>query len=413
MGMPRPRVRTPRYLTRFHCLGSGCEDNCCAGWQSVDVDEESYARYRQVDHPDLGPALRLHVLPNREPAAGPEDYALIEVPDGGCCPFFTAERLCAVQAALGEALLPAGCDTFPRQATLIDGVLEVAGRFSCPEVTRLALLTPDALELVEVEPERRLRERARYWVEVPWLDLEPGDPRRHYHRVRELSVGLLRRREVSLEARLQSLGRALGTLSAHPGVGRAEVERAFAETEAGLPPLQQTVDATPRAEGPHELLLKRLRPWIAMPGLPPRYRACLDRLRDGLGLPPDPAAPLERTLARAYRAGLGPFRAYVLSKPHVLENALVNQIYVTNFPFHPRHTFFEEYAIFGCRYALLKLHLIGAAAAEGALSDALVVETVQAFDKYADSPEYWQRSLDLLRREAALDLPSLAALVLD
>ena len=92
--------------------------------------------------------------------------------------------------------------------------------------------------------------------------------------------------------------------------------------------------------------------------------------------------------------------------------ALVNQIYVTNFPFHPRHTFFEEYAIFGCRYALLKLHLIGAAAAEGALSDALVVETVQAFDKYADGHQFWDRTMKLLRDERALDPPSLAALLL-
>jgi hypothetical protein len=30
---------------------------------------------------------------------------LIEVPAGGCCPFFTAARLCAIQNGLGEALL--------------------------------------------------------------------------------------------------------------------------------------------------------------------------------------------------------------------------------------------------------------------------------------------------------------------
>jgi hypothetical protein len=150
-----------------------------------------------------------------------------------------------------------------------------------------------------------------------------------------------------------------------------------------------------------------------MPGVPPRYRACLDRLRDGLRLPADPDAPLDEPTVQAYAAGLAQLRAYTRRKPHVLEHALLNQVLVSNFPFHPRLTFFEEYAILACRYALLALHLVGAAAATGALSDELLVETVQAFDKYADSPDYWRRTLNLLRQEAALDHAGLAALLPD
>ena len=240
--MPQPTARIPTYLTRFRCIGSRCEDNCCAGWQHVDVDEASFEAYGRLDHPELGPAVRQHVLPNDDPAAAPDERALIAIPDGGCCPFFTPEGLCAIQRELGEALLPAGCDTFPRQATLVGDTLDVAAGFSCPEVVRLALLAPDALELLEVEPERRLRERGRYWVEVPWLD-EPaeGDPRRHYHRVRGLCLDLLRRREVSLEARLQALGGALELLDAWPGLGADEIGRIFAEASARLPALQRAV----------------------------------------------------------------------------------------------------------------------------------------------------------------------------
>src|SRR5207249_1926985 len=113
------------------------------------------------------------------------------------------------------------------------------------------------------------------------------------------------------------------------------------------------------------------------------------------GVPLEPEQ--SERVARAYRSALPSFRTYLRGRPYALENLLLNEVLAGNFPFHPEHSFLEEYAVFACRYALLKLHLVGAAAV-GALSDELLVETVQAFDKYADGPEYWERSLQLLRR---------------
>ena len=82
------------------------------------------------------------------------------------------------------------------------------------------------------------------------------------------------------------------------------------------------------------------------------------------------------------------------------------------FPFHPEHSFVDAWALLAFRHALLTLHLVGAAAWSGRLSDELLVETVQAFDKYADSPDYWERTLSLLRRENALTEPGVAALLM-
>src|SRR5205814_6353006 len=114
------------------------------------------------------------------------------------------------------------------------------------------------------------------------------------------------RREVSLEARLAALGRPVGVLDAGPGVEHAEIERLFAEATARLEALERSVEAAALQPGrPPELLVERLRPWLAMPGVPPRYRACLDRLRDGLGLPAGSGVPPEpeqsERVARAYR----------------------------------------------------------------------------------------------------------------
>ncbi len=410
--MTSAQVRAPRYLTRFRCIGAECEDHCCGGWQNVDVDAETFARYQEVGDAELGPRLRAVATRNPE-ARGPEELGLIAVPRGGCCPLFTIERLCAVQLRLGEALLPTSCDTFPRQATLIDGVLEVGGRFACPEVVRLALLRPDALEIEAVAPDRRVVERGRYWVERPWGGLPPEDSRRQYHRVRERVVGVLRRRDRPLAARLGALGRAMARLSEWPPTSEDVVEQAFAGAVSGQPGPTVSEAGTRRgAGGPSPVLLARARAWIAMPDLPARYRACLDRLRRGLALPDAADAPLEPDTAKRFaRARAEQYLPYLRRRPWLPEHALLNHVLLTSFPFHPTRSFFEEYALLVCRHGLLELHLVGAAAAEGELTDALVVETVQAFDKYADSGEYWDRTLALLRREGALSLEAMGELL--
>jgi hypothetical protein len=140
---------------------------------------------------------------------------------------------------------------------------------------------------------------------------------------------------------------------------------------------------------------------------------CLERLRDGLRLSLDPAASLDVAVVQAYGDGLARLRVYLRRRPWLLENVLANQLWVGNFPYHPRRGLLEEYALFISRHRLLELHLVGAAAAEGrrgrggGLSDALVVETIQAFDKYVDGPDFWERTLALLHHADLLHLDAL------
>jgi hypothetical protein len=154
-----------------------------------------------------------------------------------------------------------------------------------------------------------------------------------------------------------------------------------------------------------------------MPELPARYRRCVERIRDGLGLPADATTPLEGALqervSAAYAAARRQyFDPYLESRPYLFENLALNQLWLDTVPYHPERTFSEQHALMTFRIGLMRLHLIGAAAAEGALTDALVVETIQAFDKYVDGHQFWDRTFTMLRDERALDPPSLAALLL-
>jgi hypothetical protein len=148
-----------------------------------------------------------------------------------------------------------------------------------------------------------------------------------------------------------------------------------------------------------------------MERLPGRYRRCLDRARDGLGIGAAGGPSANRTLRSCYAVGREHYRRYVDQSPHVLDNWLRAVALLGSFPYHPERGFFLEWAIFALRYGLVRLQLIGAAAAEGELTDDLVVETVQAFDKYVDGDEYWRRTLGLLERNGMLSLEGIARLI--
>jgi lysine-N-methylase len=422
-----PPVRAPRYLGRFRCIGPACEDHCCAGWGGIDVDPPTAEAYRQLTVEGDRRAWQLNLVGKLEPnpQAWPDEgwpAALIPLPRETPCPFLSDERLCEIQAVLGEELLPSTCDTFPRQATLLDGRIDLGGRLSCPEVARLALLDEDALALETVEPDRRLAERGRFWIDRPWSDQpEEGDPRRQYHLVRARSVALLARREYPLAVRMLALGLALSSLDG-AGFRAADAEATFDLGEQRLPAVADWLDTSGLGTdcgptGPHRLLLRRIRRWIAMPELPARYRRCVDRVRSGLDLPEDATPPLDGALGERVAAAYARTRhrhlePYLMRRPYLFEHLALNQLWLGTFPYHPERTFAEEHALLAFRIGLMRLHLVGAAAAEGELTDALVVETIQAFDKYVDAHTFWDRTLKLLRDEDALNPPSLAALLL-
>ncbi|MGE3272764.1 MAG: flagellin lysine-N-methylase [Chloroflexota bacterium] len=425
--MSFPPVRAPRYLARFQCIGSACEDHCCAGWGGIDVDPPTAEAYRQLIADGDQRAWQLNLMGKLQPNpdAWPDEgwpAALIPLNQSDPCPFLDDDRLCSIQGNLGEALLSTTCDTFPRQATLLDGQIDLAGRLSCPEITRLVLFADDAMLLETVPADRRLTERGRFWIDNPW-DEQPAedDPRRHYHLIRERCMALLQRREVAFAARMLALGLALGALDG-TGFRAADAAGTFDQAEGQLSAvaswLAESGLGTPDGPaGPHRLLLRRIRRWISMPELPARYRRCLERVRTGLGLPADPTTPLEGPLAERISAAYARARQrhldpYLEQRPYLLENLALNQVWLGTFPYHPERSFADEHAILAFRIGLMRLHLAGAAAAEGTLTDDLVVETVQAFDKYVDGHQFWDRTIKMLRGEHALDPPSIAALLL-
>lgn len=147
--LARVTLVAARYMTRFRCLGSACEDNCCHSWRVV-VDRE---------HHD---ALRARMISTAEAAefaaavqplvpSSPHAHALLVLDDHGRCRFLAPAGLCTLHDRYGEAQLPDACAMYPRVIGRIGSDHELVGTSSCPEVARQLLFAGDATELVPVD----------------------------------------------------------------------------------------------------------------------------------------------------------------------------------------------------------------------------------------------------------------------
>ena len=137
----------PRYVERFRCIGSQCEDTCCSGW-TVTIDKKTFNAYRQIQHPALSADIARSVT-RRHSQASNSAYARIQLDtDTNHCPM-SREGLCSIQKNLNESYLSDTCFSYPRYSRSFGGQYEQALTLSCPEAARLALLAPDAFDFIE------------------------------------------------------------------------------------------------------------------------------------------------------------------------------------------------------------------------------------------------------------------------
>lgn len=149
-GMKSFRAAQPRYMRDFRCAGEACIDTCCQRWR-VTVDRKSFDFLRkEVADPTLRPIIDKHLVRARS-GDRRSRYGEIAMRDDLTCPFLTQARLCRIQKTLGAEALPDLCREYPRVQLMVDRDLEQYATPSCPEIARLLLSGPDAIELSDVD----------------------------------------------------------------------------------------------------------------------------------------------------------------------------------------------------------------------------------------------------------------------
>lgn len=181
------KLRRPDYYQMFECIGSDCEDSCCAGWE-IDVDDEAYGQYCRVQG-KFGERLMGSVSHTRP-------YHFIMNEDR--CPFLNESNLCDIYIQLGEKYLCQICTDHPRFYESYGNRKEAGLGLVCEEAARLILNREQKVRFIDEGPDEE-EETEEEWFQV--LDL-----------ARDQTILLLQERERPLGDRLSEALSAVSVL---------------------------------------------------------------------------------------------------------------------------------------------------------------------------------------------------------
>jgi lysine-N-methylase len=346
-------------------------------------------------------------------------FARVRLTPEGNCPFLNEERLCRIQAELGEEQLSITCATYPRILHRIDDEVEMTLSLSCPEAARLVLLSPGLLGEGELE--------AQEWPATPKPSGVEREPRRgpmlgYFWPIRAFVHWLLARRQYALWQRLFLIGVFVRRMDAF---ARGDIDRPFedilhdfaaAVTQGTLRSSMETIEPNRAAQLDMVLRLAGLRLERSFVGQ--RFVETVESFKAGIGYAS--GATLDTLVEGFGEAHDRWYAPFVADHPAILENFLINLVFRRLFPYGQEGgripelpAMAREFSLLAMQFALMQGLLIGVAGCHReAFSERQVVLTVQATSKHFEHhPEFLDKALSLLRAGGMDDLRGLTMMV--
>jgi lysine-N-methylase len=305
------------------------------------------------------------------------------------CSLLDHDMLCSIQKQLGRELLPTACSIFPRSISKVDGELEVSLSLSCPEAARNVLLDETFIDQVGDCRGGEFRVDNVFSLKRHPVSQKLGF---EFSAIRRAVIGVIRDRAESLEVRLLKIGALCRNLD---DVSRiSDIEIALDRLAGRIPSdvfnltrnnvsarIQLAFDlSSPHLDDPANSRFPEVFLWFAQ-GL--SSTSPLQKISD-----------IERFSAAAREF----YTPFIISRPHILENYLINYILQTLFPFGREGssdfftlTAWDEYVQMVVRYVWVTTLLTGIAGhLRAGFSEAHIIQTVQSLTR---SIEHYPRVL--------------------
>jgi len=378
------------YLKEFRCIGGICEDNCCIGW-SVEIDKKTFLKYRNLKDPELKKIINNYVYKNEEYYDSKVDYGLVELKKNKHCPFLSEEKLCSMQAKLGEEYLSNVCAGYPRLINEVNGILEYSATVSCPEIARLALGKQDGIEFIEKKTASSKDDIINIYVNA----IKDDNPvyAKYLQELRGLTLAILKSRKSPLWERILIIGLVFQMIQELTDKNKAEKipeqiksfeeklnNQGFQE-ELGILPVNQSKqleilkDISDKFNDSNEIDSKK-------------YLAFINEFYQGIGV---------NKYDLLYEDFYKPFMD---EKEYILENYLVNYVFQSLFPIAESNQPFMDYEQLVIRYSLIKLYLIGISGFRKGLTESLVIEFIQSFSKGLEhNYTFFEKIRDYMRQK--------------
>ena len=336
----------PKYMEKFKCIGSECTDTCCAGWD-INIDENSLERYKN----STGVLKRLvdgkFLVGDTNNDFFNAGYMILK--DGSMCPFLNENMLCDIHGGVGEENLCITCKSYPRIFNIVDGIYEKSALASCEEICRLALMSKEKMEFIEVDENldednieiRRIIDTEAFAGTESLIQ--------YFWEIRILSINIIQCSEYSIDERLSILKRFYSKIDSLKLEGDWEgLEEFFEDYSKGIFNYQEYIKESLKVDerfsaiiGDNDIIKKIRSPRLKKYAEDYRNNILLDRNKD---LYNDITEKIEEIL-----------KDYA----YVLENYLVNQIFKDLIPFNKGEDMMESVNVLINTYKLIKEYLKG------------------------------------------------------
>jgi len=394
----------------FKCIGSECEDTCCAGWQ-VDVDRETYHHYKSNQHPELKNLFKTAVHRKKDKNTPKERFAVISLnPKGECA--FLENGLCKIQKTLGHALLSDTCKNYPRQKNRFGAQHEYSLSLSCPEAARRILLEQEKMRFEEGEADSEEDALQSATHESPERFIVLND-------MRALIIFTLQHRELSLDIRLLLVGLFLEAIDkqAYPLDTRTvellpKITDDFCQILLHGDKIERELRQLPSEDA------LRLKVFAAIMNTNPegtnrRFSTCLSEAAQGFLAETDTQLSTDEIVIRIKNVTKERLAPFLGKNSHILENYLVHIVFHGLFPFK-NEPLLQQYVKLVCHYLIVKTCLLGMTAFHGQMTEEMAVRVIQSYSRLSEhNATYPSRVLSILQENGFTEFRKIFLLILD
>ena len=355
-------ILIPEYLKNFECLGAACLEPCCGTLVKPGFTREQADAIRQsTDNPVVTAAVRRNRGPQRALV-----FAGISTDADGHCSLWQEGR-CVLRDVCGEEHLCGACRARPLVYTLLGDVYQAAAPSWCPAADSF-LFNKEPMEFLYIEQEAPLLYRN--------LSAEAiGERAQMIDTLRTYTIDVLQDRRISLEKRMLQLGELyddIDSYTTHTAIeSMIDEARWRSSSHTGLSNLLSNPE--------HKLsfimtfigFLMRARRNVEYSHM---FAAMFKALRQ------EGDATSEEKTERYAAAVRKCYEEYFDANEHILENYLVNQVFLRVLP-SGHDKFRDSYLLLTIMYAFAKFHLVGAFAINNRLDDQIVTQTLRVVER--------------------------------
>ncbi|MDO8159292.1 hypothetical protein FKQ51_18420 [Bacillus toyonensis] len=368
------KLYVSEYISKFSCIGSKCEDNCCGKW-IVPVDKKSYEHYEKLEREGMADFLQF--IEKNNTSTHECNYATLKMDPDKMCPLLTEDGLCQIHRDYGYDALCDTCKHYPKIIRKMNDTYYQTGYLSCPEMARVVLLSKSPAEWKLVMTEQPINQTLIEEITVN---------RNYMKNIHRNITDIFGQKHLSLSQRIGLIGIFIGQL--HTAIkDKKGTNKAIALAEKkGKRRMKEEIShfIEPKMSIILPGMLKIGNSFTSMDikqhTTNRRLSECVDLFKEGMQIQGKDTV-IVKEFANMYRKNRDAFyQPFFAEHEYILENYCWYYFQHEIFPYHTTNLPMK-YLLFVIEFFILKLFLVGISASSSGLNEQIIVQLFQTYSK--------------------------------